>query len=268
MLTRRAVAFLTCLALTCLPVTMSAQIKSGQDVVQAASKVYYNLPNEGMVEFQCSAVPDWQVILAAELHKEIPPDHPAVKTLQGIHFWLSLDQGGSPKLSHKLDSPITDPQSQDGINQTISGIEQVLGGYSQSVAPFLFTSMLPKPGDKYSYEARGTGHFLSFKEESGDVALTLRQDLTISEAHVVTPEMNVTMHPQFVKSEKGFLVTEIDSEYKLANDTAPSKVAMKIEYATVQGLRLPSKLTVDTETGGAVHKMEIAFTDFEVKKKK
>lgn len=267
MLTKRIVAFLACLSLVCLPSTMATQTKSTQDILLAAGKAYYNLPNEGLVEYQCAAVPDWQAMLATELHTDIPADHPAVKMLQGIHFWLSLDQQGSPKLTHKLDSPVTDPKAQEGINQTVSGVEQVLGGFSQSVAPFLFTSMLPKPGDKYTYEARGTSHFLAFKEGTDDVALTLREDLTVSEAKVTTAQLSATMRPQFSKTEKGFLVTQIDSDYKLAGDTAFTNVVMKMEYSTVQGLQLPSKLTVDTQTGGAAHKMVIVFTDYEVKKK-
>lgn len=267
MLIKRAVAFLICFSLACLPSTMAAQAKSPKDILRAADKAYYNLPNEGLIEFQCSAVPDWQVMLAAELHKDIPADHPAVQMLNGIHFWLSLDQQGSPKLSHKLDSAITDPQAQDGINQTISGVEQVLSGFSQSVAPFLFTSMLPKPDDKYRYEARGRQHFLAFNDGSSDVALTLREDLTVLEAKVVNSQLNATMRPQFTKIEKGFLITQIDSDYKLPNDAVATKVVMKMEYTTVQGLQLPAKLTVDTLTGDAAHKMVIAFANYEVKKK-
>src|SRR5262249_31948600 len=148
---------------------------------------------EGFVEVQCAAIPDWRAILAAEMHTDVPLDHPALKTFSQLHFWLSLDQQGVPKLTHKLDFPITDPKAQEGINQTISGIEQVLAGFSQSVAPFLFTSMLPKPEDKYSYETRGTQHILTFKDEGSDVALTLQQDLTVAEAKVDSPQMNVTM---------------------------------------------------------------------------
>src|SRR5215475_3228663 len=229
---KHSVVLLTSFALMSAPAITLAQTKSPQDVLRAAGKVYYNLPNEGLLEFQCAAVPDWQTMLTAELHTDVPPDHPAVKTLSQIHFWLSLDQQGSPKLSHKMDSPVTDPQAQDGINQTISGVEQVLGGFSQSVAPFLFTSMLPKPDDKYSYEARGNQHFLAFKEDTSDVNLTLRENLTIAEAKVVSPQLDVSMRPQFSKTEKGFLITQIDSDYKLPNDPAATKVVMKMEYAS------------------------------------
>jgi len=267
MVFNRTLVFLICLALAYAPSGALVQTRPQQEILRAASHIYYNLPNEGLVEVQCSAVPDWRAILAAEMHAEVAPDHPALKTFSQIHFWLSLDQQGSPKLTHKLDFPITDPQAQEGINQTISGTEQVLSGFSQSVAPFLFTSMLPKPEDKYSYEARGTQHLLSFKEEGSDVVLTLQQDLTVAEAKVVSPQINVTMRPLFSKTPKGFLVTQIESDYRLPNDATATNIVMKIEYATVQGLQLPSKLTVDTRAGDAVHKMVIAFADYEVKKK-
>jgi len=267
MMGRRTIAFAICCTLSCAPTSMLAQTKSQQDIVQAASKSYYNLPKEGLLEFQCVAVPDWQVTLAAELHTEIAPDHPAIKMLNGVHFWLSLDQQGSPKLTHKLDSPSADPKTQEGINQTVSGVEQVLSGFSQSVSPFLFTSMLPKPGDKYSFETRGNQHFLAFKEGSSDVSLTLREDLTVSEAKVVSSDLTATMRPQFSKTDKGFLLVKIDSDYKLPGDASATTVVMDIEYANVQGFQLPSKLSMDTRSGDATHKMVIAFTDYEVKKK-
>lgn len=268
MMGRRAVAFVMCCALGSMPASMLlAQTKSPQDIVRAAGQSYYNLPKEGLLEFQCVALPDWQFTLAAELHTEIAPDHPAIKILNGVHFWLSLDQQGSPKLTHKLDSQPEDPKTQEGISQTVSGVEQVLSGFSQSVAPFLFTSMLPKPEDKYSFETRGNQHFLAFKEGSDDVSLTLRDDLTVSEAKVVSQELTATMRPQFAKTDKGFLLVKIDSDYRLAADAAPTSVVMDIEYANVQGLQLPSKLRVDTRVGDATHKMVILFKDYEVKKK-
>ena len=267
MMGRRTVAFVICCTLGCMPTSILAQTKPQQDIVQAASKSYYNLPKEGLLEFQCAAVPDWQVTLTAELHSEIAPDHPAIKILNGVHFWLSLDQQGSPKLTHKLDSQPEDPKTQEGINQTVSGVEQVLSGFSQSVSPFLFTSMLPKPGDKYSFETRGNQHFLTFKEGSDDVSLTLRDDLTVSEAKVISSQLTATMRPQFLKTEKGFLLVKIDSDYKLAADAAPTNVVMDIEYANVQGFQLPSKLRVDTRAGDTAHKMVIAFKDYEVKQK-
>ncbi len=264
---RRIIAFAICCTLYCMPAGMLAQTKPQQDIVQVASKSYYNLPKEGLLEFQCVAVPDWQVTLAAELHTEIAPDHPAIKILNGIHFWLSLDQQGSPKLTHKLDSQPEDPKTQEGINQTVSGVEQVLSSFSQSVSPFLFTSMLPKPEDKYSFETRGNQHFLAFKEGSSDVSLTLRENLTVSEAKVVSSELTATMRPQFSKTEKGFLLIKIESDYKLPSDTAATTVVMDIEYANVQGFQLPSKLSVDTRVGEATHKMVIVFKEYEVKKK-
>src|SRR4249919_1698851 len=74
-----------------------------KDILQRTNKAYYNLPAEGLTEFQCAVVPDWSVTLKEELHQDFPPDHPAIKMLNEIHFWLALDQKGSAKLTHQMD---------------------------------------------------------------------------------------------------------------------------------------------------------------------
>jgi len=110
------------------------QITSAQQaILQRTNQAYYNLPSQGLVEFQCVVVPDWSVTLKEELHQDFPPDHPAIKALNGIHFWLALDEKGSAKLTHKLDEVPTDPKTLEGYNQTISGVAEVLTGFSQSV---------------------------------------------------------------------------------------------------------------------------------------
>ena len=84
-----------------------------REILRAAQQSYYNLPSQGFIEFQCSVIPDWMAILKEELKSEVPPDHPGLKVLNKIHFWLSWDQKGSPKLTHQSDYIPTD-QKIDG----------------------------------------------------------------------------------------------------------------------------------------------------------
>jgi hypothetical protein len=75
-------------ALLAIAPSYSFQITSAQQaILQRTNQAYYNLPSQGLVEFQCVVVPDWSVTLKEELHQDFPPDHPAIKALNGIHFW-------------------------------------------------------------------------------------------------------------------------------------------------------------------------------------
>jgi hypothetical protein len=239
-----------------------------QQILQRANRAYYNLPAQGLAEFQCAVVPDWSVTLKEELHQDFPPDHPAIKALNGIHFWLTLDEKGSAKLTHQLDVVPTDPQTLENYNQTISGVEEVLSGFSQSVAPFLLTTIFPSQSDaSFSMETRDSLHHVKYKDGQSDVSVTLKEDLAITDLRVVSPELTATMRPQFTKTAKGYLISAFMGEYQYAKDAAKSSVTMEIEYAEVQGMNLPSKLRVNTVAGDQSHKMVFDFKNHEVKKR-
>lgn len=237
-----------------------------KDLLQRTNKAYYNLPAEGLVEFQCVVAPDWAVTLKQELHQDFPPDHPAIKTLNGIHFWMSLDAKGSAKLTHQVDVLPTDQQAQEGYNETVSGVEQVLSGFSQAVTPFLFTAIFPPADSSFSVETRDMVHHVKYKEDKSDVSVTLKDDLTISDLLVVSPELTANMRPQFTKTPRGYLITSFGGEYQFANNPNKMEITMQVEYAEVEGLQLPSKLTVDTVQSGTTHKMVFDFKNHEVKK--
>jgi hypothetical protein len=42
---------------------------------------------------------------------------------------------------------------------------------------------------------------------------------------------------------------------------------MRIDYKEVEGLQVPAKLGADATVNGATHKMELQFTDYQIKKK-
>jgi len=266
MITRRLGSLLLSGFIALAP-SWSFELTPGQkDILRRTNKAYYNLPAEGLKEFQCSVVPDWSVTLKEELHQDFPPDHPAIKMLNGIHFWLSLDEKGSAKLTHQIDNIPTEQKALDGYNQTISGVEQVLTGFSQSITPFLFTTIFPDSDASFSLETRDAVHYVKYKEGPSDVSANVKEDLTVTELLVISPELTAVMRPQFTKTPKGYLITEFSGEYQYANAPNKSQITMEIEYAEVQGLQLPSRLRVSTVADGATHKMSFDFKNHEVKK--
>ena len=238
-----------------------------EDILRAAQRSYYNLPNQGLIEFQCEAIPDWKAILKEELKSDIPPDHPGLKVLNKIHFWLSLDQKGSPKLTHQSDYVPTDQKSMADLNQTISGMEETLTGFSHTISPFLFTSPFPKIDGDYKLEEKQDGYELSYREGRFDVETTMRKDFGIVQMKVTGTEFTGTITPQLAKTDLGFLVTSYEGTYQAPSGKGAMRVSAQIDYKAVEGFQLPGNLKVDTSAGGGAHKIEFQFTDYQIKKR-
>src|SRR5260370_565196 len=41
-----------------------------REILRAAQQSYYNLPSQGFIEFQCSAIPNWTAILKEEMRSD------------------------------------------------------------------------------------------------------------------------------------------------------------------------------------------------------
>jgi hypothetical protein len=255
------------LLLICGLLAPSGSSTDKQEIIRQAKRAYYNLPSQGLIEMQGAVVPNWSVILKEELKTDIAPDHPALKILNGIHFWLSLDQKGAAKLTHQNDNTSTDQASIEGTNQTISGVEQVLYGFSQTMAPYLFTSPFPEVDGAFELQEQGERYRLSYKEGRFDILTIMKKDFAIVELKVSGPEFNASVKPQEVSTPKGFLVTGYQATYQSASGTESYQLSVQIDYKDVEGFQVPAKLGVDATANGATHKMELQFTDYQVKKK-
>lgn len=240
---------------------------SKQDILRAAQRSHYNLPNQGLVEFQCSAIPDWKTILKEQLKSDIPRDYQGLKVLNKIHFWLSLDQKGSPKLTHQSDYTPTDQKSMADLNQTISGMEETLTGFSHTISPFLFTSPFPKIDGDYKLEEKQDGYELSYREGRFDVETTMRKDFGIVLMKVAGPEFTGTIKPQLTKTDLGFLLTGYEGTYQPSSQNNAMRVSAQIDYKVVEGFQLPSELRVDTSASGSTHRIKFQFADYQVKKR-
>jgi hypothetical protein len=237
-----------------------------QEIIRQAKRAYYNLPSQGLIEMQSAVVPNWSAMLKEELKTDIPPDHPAFKILNGLHFWLSLDQKGSAKLSHQTDNTPTDQTSIENMNQTISGVEQVLSGFSQTVAPYLFTSPFPEIESAYELQEQGDQYRLSYKEGQFDILTIMKKDFAIVELKVSGPEFIASVKPELKGTPKGFLVTGYQATYQASSGTESYQLSVQIDYKEVEGFQVPNKLGVDATVNGAAHKMELQFTDYQIKK--
>lgn len=238
-----------------------------QEMIRQAKGAYYNLPSQGLIELESAVVPNWGAILKEELKTDIPPDHPALKLLSGLHFWVSLDQKGTAKLTHQTDTTPTNQTSMAGLNQTTSGVEEVLSGFWQTMAPFLFTSPFPEITNTYELQEHGDQYRLSYREGQFDILTIMKKDFAIVELKVSGPEFIASVKPQVISTPKGFLVTGYQATYQASSGAEPYQLSVQIDYKEVEGFQLPAKLQADVTANGATHKMELQFTDYQIKKK-
>ena len=238
-----------------------------RELIRRGQESYYNLPRQDLLEFQAAVVVNWPAILSAELKSDISPDHPALKLLNGLHFWLALDQKGAAKLTHQRDATPTNEQSMENLNQTISGVEEVLSGFSQTMAPFLFTSPFPPVESEYALEEEGDHYKISYREGGFEILNFMTRDLAITELRVSGPDLKASVKPHNTKTEKGYLVTGYEATYQSATGKSSSQVSVQIDYKEVDGLQLPGKLVVDATVSGSSHRMEFQFADYQVKKR-
>src|SRR5258708_31240755 len=134
-------SFLICCLLVAPP--LSAQTAAAKkETVRQARQAYYNLRNEGLVEFQCSSWPNWEAMIA-ELRKTTPaaPDE-GLNTLNQIRFSVSLGPDGAVTVTHN-DVPAENDEMVKSLNQIYSGMQQRLTGFYQTASTILL--MLPFP---------------------------------------------------------------------------------------------------------------------------
>lgn len=257
------------IAAVLLFLSLLASLTSGSDkreIIRQARLSYYNLPNEGFAGFQVTVVPDWALMLKQELGTDISPDHPALKILNGIHFWFAWDQKGSAKLSHQVDSATADLKSAEGMNQTISGIEEMLSGFSQTMGPFLFTSPFPEIEGAYDLDESNDQYRISYKDGQFDIVTTMGKDFAILEMQVKGPQFTGSIKPQLKRTAKGFLVSEYQGDYQPASGDA-YHLSVQIDYKEAEGFQLPAELRVDVGVKGAAHKVNLKFQDFQITKR-
>lgn len=243
----------------------SAKLTDNDEIIRAAQSAYYNLPKEGVTEFTCSVIPDWAATLKQELKSDFRPDNPALKLLNGIHFWVSVNETGKIKLTHQVDANPTSPSQLDDFQKAISGTEEMIDGFWKSAAAFLLTSALPKAGSSYRLSYQDGGYLLSYREGDYDILTTLAKDYSIAEIRVTAPTLNSLLKPKFAKTDSGYLLTAYDADYEV-NHAGASHVSAKIQYQEVDGLHLPSDLTMRVSAGEKNHEMRVHLADYQVKR--
>jgi hypothetical protein len=258
-------SFLIC----CLLVapSVSAQTAAAKkETVRQARQAYYNLRNEGLVEFQCSSWPNWEAMIA-DLRKTNPAAaDEGLKTLNQIRFSVSLGPDGAVAVTHN-DVPAGNDEMVKSLNQIYSGMEQTLTGFYQTASIFLLMPPFPEVDSEYQLEEQETQYRLLYKEGAADVVITMSKDLAITSLRIKTAEFDSTIETRFTKTAKGFLLARYVGDYQSKSSAESTHLNVRIDYLEASGLQLPQKVNLTGTYGGNPVAGEVSFSDYKVKKR-
>jgi hypothetical protein len=249
------------LALYCFLPGTTASAFDNKDVIKQARNAYYSIQDQGSIEFQCVATPNWEKLLQAALKANPSGVGQVVIKLKKINFIVSVAKNESAKITHNAVPADNDKQA-EGLKQIYSGMEQMVRGFFDTWSTFMKYPPLPVPDGEYQLREQGGQWDLTYRDGTADVATIMDKDFAVRELKVSAPEFLSTIRPQFTRSNAGFLLTGYQGDYRSkspnANDT--TQLQISINYQQVSGFQLPKTLDLDATYAGARSKVEVTFS--------
>jgi hypothetical protein len=239
---------------------------TSRKVIQRGHESYYRLRMLGLDEFQSTVQPNWEDVLKNQGVTDAQQTAAALNLLNGLHFSMLLDQKGKVTVKHRTDNEPRNEQVRKGFEDIYSGINQATSGFFATWSLFMLDSPFPAVESNYNLEDLGNRYRLSYKEGSSDVVTMMGKDLEIREITVDSPEFTSIVRPQLSKTANGFMLNGYTAEYTPKASKGVVHLEVKINYAPADGMQLPASLIADGTLDGAPTHMELAFSEYQVKK--
>ena len=237
---------------------------SDQQFLVRAQKPYSNLREKGLVTFEASLTPDWTLALKGQTPEATAQ---GLKLLQKIWFKMVQSEDNSVRITHGGEVGAVSEKQQAGLNQIYAGMEQMVTGFFSTWSTFMLTPPLPDPASDYELAHLDEGYRLTYKEDKSRVTTTLGKDAIVTEVSVVDPGFTSTLHPHFVASPQGLLLDGYQALYIGSGGANTTTLDIQISYELAGGLLLPSKLHLAGTYNKEPFNVEVAFSDYQVRKK-
>jgi hypothetical protein len=215
---KTASAVLLCVFLSAT--SFAADIK---EVLKSAKASYYTLQAQGFKGFKCTVAPNWEKFM-----KDInAPNDGKLALLQPVRFSVSIDEHGNSSITPFT---TTGAKVDPGIDQMISGFKDMLAGFYQTWTSIVLTGPFSEDTSGLTLQQDGDNYRIVGKDGASDVVIKLSKDYIITEMNVTAEGSDISMFPKFVKTDKGLLMTNIDSDI----NHGQQRVAFGIKYQEVR----------------------------------
>jgi len=232
-----------------------------QELIAQARKAYYNGKSLGLAEFSCEVKPDWTPVLA-----KLPSNPEAQKVIDAQHFRIQMSERDEFKLTTRTEffGQKYDPE----IAKAYSGMKELTTEFFAMWTTFMLRNPLPYldgPCQVNTYEG---GYRISCQDPSTAVVVLLREDFAITEIKANTPKISAVIRPQFQKTTGGFILVGYDSDYRPTSGVGKTKRHVEIRYESRLDFQLPSGMKMDGQIDDQAVKLDVAFVDYNVTKRK
>ncbi len=247
----------------------NAQADDDQIIAQARAS-YYSLKREGMAEFRCSLMPNWEQTLAGLRKTDAAEADRRAKIFPQIHFDLTVPIGGSIALTHNYTGE-PHPELAGNFDKIYHGMDQMIRGFFMTWNGFMVSDMLPKPGQPYTLEKVQSGYRIYYVDGGADALILMDQDMVISSLKVSTAKFESTIRPKYQKIDGKLVLVGFDAVYLGASPDGKSpgmkmEIHVKVDNQLVDGFQIPKYLDLQGASSEQSFAVGVGFADCHAKR--
>lgn len=256
---RGCLAATTLMAVVCAAAsarTQRSEVEKKQILATARAK-YYSLRRSGLIEFEASITPNWEVVADFRSNPE------ALKVLEGMKLSISIDSETKLRMDHRTDLiPVTE-KSSDYTKKIFDDMDQAVSRFISTWSLFMLTSPFSPVDSSYEITESADRYLFLRREGETNVMTLTDKNFKIYEIRVTGAGFKASMKPALKETSGGFILDGYESEYETSSRN--TRVDVRLEYQLVSGLQLPRKAKVNTVYEGKPARIEWLFSDYKVK---
>lgn len=241
-----------------------ARCADKNEVIRKTNGAYYSLSRNGLMEFRCEVLPDWDAAYK-DLKMDAVGRDQVIPAAKQTHFEVAVGPTGAILVSHQSDvAPATEEMAKR-IRDVTGGIDQILTGFFQTWSQFMFNAPLPGSDSEYQMEEIGGGYRLTTEGKDVHAVITMDREFVINTMEAKTPELEGTVHPHFVSHAGGLVLAKYEGNYGTGSNS--QVMSVEIQYQDIGNLPLPRVVTLTMLLPQGKFDQPIAFSDCRIKKR-
>ena len=253
----------TALALV-LMITASAAAADERDFLQKGRGAYYSLQREGLAEFTCAAVANWDLMLASLFRTDPDVGKRTYAILSSQRFTATVGVGKQTKIAYLGGTAAGNAQQASGLEKVKSGLDQALTGVFDVWSPFVLTEPFPGPTTPVDLVEQPSQWNLAYVDGANQVDVTVNKDYSIRAVRTASSASIGMLQPLFTETPRGLLLSAFQAGYRTLPAGETSQLQVRIGYQRVDGFDLPKTLVLSGNQGGNPFLMEVALADCKV----
>jgi hypothetical protein len=230
-----------------------------KEIVRKARQAYDSLRNEGLIDFQCQVMPDWDAVYKAMPQDALGRDQ-VLPILKKVHFQIT-----SSAVSHQPEVSSPNPEVADRLQKTISDVQSILNTFLDEWALFAVSLPLPEVDGDYQMQEVGGKYHLTFKRGANEISTVMNHDFKVEEVTFNSDKVSGTILPILKTGKHGFILTGYNAMY-LGEGNSSMQKDVSIETQDVEGMQLPKEIATSFPLGTNKVTLTFAVTDCQVKK--